>query len=181
MYLDFLLMVNNQDVNLLAIFEHFNFSLVLKLVLVVFLLGFVASYLLLAKMSKNGTPGRKLSFSERFLHGKIEITLSGNRPVEPSYVLMTVRNVGKREVDLQSPVLVFKRWRSRRKFRILTVKESEIYPMFMDPGQESAVNISMEQFYNSIPELRRACRLSVEMKDDTGRKYKSRTIRLKWI
>jgi len=94
---------------------------------------------------------------------------------------MTVRNTGKREVDLEAPVLIFKRWRSRRKYRILTVGESEIYPMFMDPGQESVVNISLEQFYQPVPELRRACRLSAEMNDDTGRRFKSRTLRLKWI
>ena len=94
---------------------------------------------------------------------------------------MTVRNTGKREVDIEAPVLVFKRWRSKRKFRILTVKESEIYPMFMKSGEESVVNISLEQFYQNIPELRRACRLCVEMRDDTDKKYISRTIRLKWI
>ncbi len=174
-------MVNNQDVNLLAIFEHFNFSPLLKIIVVFSLLGFAGSIFLISRINKSGTPGRKLSFRERLLRGKVEIILSGNRPVKPSYVLMTVRNIGKREVDLQSPVVIFKRWRSRRKFRILSVKESEIYPMFMDPGEESVVNISMEQFYSSVPELRRACRFNVEIKDDTGRKYKSRTLRLKWI
>jgi hypothetical protein len=66
-------------------------------------------------------------------------------------------------------------------YRILTVGYSEIYPMLIEPGQESVMNISLEQFYHEVPELRRACRLSVEMKDDTGRRFKSRTIRLKWI
>ena len=176
-----LFMVNNLDFHFLAIKDNPYFSTVLKLIVIVLLLGSVAIYFIRTRIYRKGTPGRKLSFGERLLRGKIEITLSGNRVLNPSYILMTVRNIGKREVDLQAPVLIFKRWRSRRKFRILNVGYSEIYPMFMDRGQESAVNISLEQFYQSVPELRRACRLSVEMKDDTGRKFKSRTIRLKWI
>jgi hypothetical protein len=168
-------------IKILNISDHFYLSPVLKLILVVVLLGSLFVYFLSNRILRKGTPGRKRSFGERLMRGRVEILLSGNRTLHPSYVLMTVRNIGRREVDLHAPVVVFKRWRSRRLFRILTVKESEIYPMFMDPGQESVVNISLEQFYQSIPELRKACRLSVEMKDDTGRKYKSRTIRLKWI
>jgi hypothetical protein len=176
-----LFMLNTLYITILAIKDNFYFSPVLKLTLVVILLVCLAFYFLSDRIFRKGIPGRKLSFGERLLRGKVEITLSGNRTLNPSYVLMTVRNTGRREVDLQAPVLVFMRWRSRRMFRILTVKESEIYPMFMDTGQESVLNISLEQFYRSVPELRSACRLSVEMKDDTGRKYKSRNIRLKWI
>jgi hypothetical protein len=174
-------MVNILFFNFLSFKDNSNVSPALKLALIILLLGCLAFYLLRTRIYRKGTPGRKLSFGERLLHGKIEITLSGNRSLSPSYILMTVRNIGKCEVDLEAPVMIFKRWRSRRKFRLLTVGYSEIYPMFMDPGQESAVNISLEQFYQSVPELRRACRLSIEMKDDTGRKFKSRTIRLKWI
>jgi hypothetical protein len=181
MHCGLLFMLNTLYIILLASKDNFDFSPTLKLIVVVILLVSLVFYFLGSRYYRKGTPGRKLSFGERFLRGKVEITLSGNRPIKPSYVLMTVRNIGNREVDLQAPVLIFKRWRSRRKFRILTVKESEIYPMFMDPGQESVVNISLNQFYQSVPELRNACRLSVEMNDDTGRKYKSRTIRLKWI
>ncbi len=181
MHFSFHIIVNTLNIILLAIKDEINFSPVLKLIVVLILLGIIIFYFLVTRYYRKGIPGRKLSFGERFLRRKVEITLSGNRRIKPSYVLMTVRNIGKREVDLQTPVLIFKRWRSKRMFRILTVKESEIYPMFMDPGKESVVNISLEQFYQSVPELRRACRLSVEMKDDTGKKYKSRTIRLKWL
>jgi hypothetical protein len=176
-----LFMLYTLYITILAIKDNPYLFTVLKLILVIILLGCLVVYFLSSRIFRKGIPGRKLSFGERILRGKVEITLLGNRPIKPSHVLMTVSNIGKREVDLQAPVLVFKRWRSRRKFRILTVKESEIYPMFMDPGQESVVNISLQQFYQGVPELRRATRLSVEMKDDTGRKYKSRTIRLKWI
>jgi hypothetical protein len=176
-----LFILNIMNICILDIKGGLEFLPFLKLIAIVILIGTIVLYFLLERYYRRGTPGRKRSFGERLLRRKVEIILSGNRPVKPSHVLMTVRNTGRREVDLLAPVLVFKRWRSKRMFRILTVKESEIYPMFMDPGQESVVNISLGQFYQSVPELKRACRLSVEMKDDTGKKYKSRTIRLKWI
>jgi hypothetical protein len=181
MNIGFPFIVNILFFNLLSLKDNPYFSPALKLALIIFLFGSLAFYFIKRRIYRKGTPGRKLTFNERLLRGRIEITLSGNRSLNPSYILMTVRNTGKREVDLEAPVLIFKRWRSRRKFRVLSVEHAEIYPMFMDPGQESALNISLEQFYLNVPELRRACRLGVEMKDDTGRKFKSRTIRLKWI
>lgn len=176
------IMVNIPGIPLLAIPETDSYLLpALKVILIIALIGYLAFYLLRTRIYKRGIPGRKLTFSERLIPGKIDISLSGDRTSNPSYVMMVVRNTGKREVDLNAPILIFRRWRSKRMFRVLSVRESDIYPMLMDPGQESVVNISLEQFYRDVPELRRACRLSVEMKDDTGRKFKSRTIRLKWI
>lgn len=153
----------------------------IKWILILFLLGCIAVYFLRSTIYRRRTPGRKLSFGERLIPAKIEITISGDKSLNPSYIMMVTRNTGKREVDLDAPVLTFRRWRSKRMFRVLTVRYSDIYPMLLDQGQESVVNISLEQFYHEVPELRRACRLSVAMKDDTGRRFTSRTIRLKWI
>lgn len=176
------IMVNILEIPLLAIQETDSYLLpAMKVILVISMIGYLAFYLLRTRVYRRGIPGRKLTFSERLIPGKIRITLSGDRSLNPSYVMMVVRNVGKREIDLDAPVLTFRRWRSKRMFRILSVRESDIYPMYMEPGEESVVNISLQQFYHEVPELRRACRLNVEMKDDTGRKFKSSTIRLKWL
>lgn len=153
----------------------------LKLVIIVLLLAVLSYFLMRNRIYRKGIPGRKLTLSERIVPRKVKITLSGDRAYKPLNIMMTVWNIGKREVDLYAPLLIFRRWGSKRIFRILTVGYAEIYPMLIDPGKESVVNISLEQFYQSVPELRRACRMSVEMKDDTGRKFRSTTIRLKWI
>ena len=177
-----LFMVNSLKILLLFLIDPGKYFLPgLKLLLIVFLSGCLVFYFWRSRIYKRRTPGRKLSLGERLIPAKIEITISGDRISNPSYIMMIIRNIGKREVDLEAPVLTFRRWRSKRMYRILTVGYSEIYPMLIEPGQESLVNISLEQFYHEVPELRRACRLSVEMKDDTGRRFKSRTIRLKWI
>jgi len=94
---------------------------------------------------------------------------------------MIVTNIGSREIDLHAPVLIFKRWFTHRKFRVLKVEHSEIYPILLEKGKTYLLDISLEQFYETVPELQLACRLSIEMRDLSGRRFKSHTIRLKWF
>jgi len=111
---------------------------------------------------------------------KVQIELLRDKKNNASLISLIIRNTGNREVDLDAPVLVFKRWALKRKFRIVSVDYSVIYPIFIDRGKTSVVNIDLEQFYGYAPELRRANKLGVEMKEVNGRKFKSRAIRLKW-
>ena len=142
---------------------------ILKLSLVIFLLVFLYYYIIHKRNA--GIQGHK---------GEIELSLLRNIKFRPSLISLVIRNVGDREVYLDVPVLLFKRWGTKRKFRILAVGLSELYPMHLKPGKASVVNIDLEQFYQYAPKLRKACRLSVLMDEVQGRKFKSRTIRLKW-
>jgi hypothetical protein len=94
---------------------------------------------------------------------------------------MTVTNTGLKEIDLHAPVIVFKRWFTKRKFRVLRVEHSEIYPILLEPGDASVLNISLDQFFEDVPELQLACRMNIEMKDLNGKWFRSSTIRLKWF
>jgi hypothetical protein len=51
----------------------------------------------------------------------------------------------------------------------------------LEPGKTSVLDISLEQFYEAVPELQLACRMSIEMKDRNGKRFKSKTTRLKWF
>ncbi len=125
--------------------------------------------------------GRKLSFRERFQFRKASIVLSGDKNYKPKFITIRVQNPGKRPVDLQAPVLIFKRWNSSRKFRINSFGGIDDFPIWLEPGYEAKWNVELGQFYNKVPELRRACRLSAEMKEVSVKKFISRTIRLKWL
>ena len=128
-----------------------------------------------------GANGKKLSFSNRRVPYAAEICLIKSRRFNPSNVEMSVTNTGTKDIDLGAPVIIFKRWFTKRKFRVLKVEHSEIYPIFLEPGKTSLLDISLDQFYESIPELQLACRMNIEMKDQKGKRFKSRTIRLKWL
>ncbi len=128
-----------------------------------------------------GANGRKLSFKKKSKPYDADITLTKNRFLNPSNIEMTVTNTGLKDIDLHAPVIVFKRWFTKRKFRVLRVEHSEIYPILLEPGDASVLDISLDQFFEVVPELQLACRMSIEMKDLNGKQFKSGTIRLKWF
>jgi hypothetical protein len=128
-----------------------------------------------------GARGKKLSFGKRRVLYDAEINLFKSRRYNPSNIEMVVTNTGTKEIDLNAPVIIFKRWFTKRKFRVLRVEHSEIYPILIEPGKSSILDISLEQFYDTVPELQLACRMSIEMKDQNGKKFKGQTIRLKWF
>ena len=128
-----------------------------------------------------GSNGKKLSFNKRKLPYAAEIMLVKSQKFNPAIVEMTVTNTGTKDIDLNSPVITFKRWFSKRKFKVLKVEHAEIYPLLLEPGKTYVLDISLDQFYQAVPELQLACRMSIEMKDRNGKRFKSQTIRLKVI
>ncbi len=128
-----------------------------------------------------GTSGKKMSFNRRTKPFSASIDLFKSSRFNPAYIQMVVTNTGTREIDLHAPVLIFKRWFTKRKFRVLKVEHSEIYPILLVKDNTYLLDISLEQFYETVPELQLACRMSVEMRDLSGKRYKSQTIRLKWF
>ncbi len=157
---------------------HFIFPL-LKFLLIFLLLIFLYNFFVKPRIFRKSRNNHDLKFSESKVSSKVRIELLKNETINPSVISVMIRNTGNRDVNLEAPVLVFKRWVSKRKFRILSVDYSETYPMFLENGKASAINIELEQFYHFAPELRKAHRISVEMKEVDGRKFQSRTIRLK--
>ena len=149
------------------------------LIIIVLVIGFFI-YNRSRRFSR-GASGKKMSFRKKTKPYCAEITLFKSRRLSPSNVEMIVTNEGMKEIDLQAPVIIFKRWFTKRKFRVLKVEHSEIYPILLEKGKTYLLDISLEQFYETVPELQLACRMSVEMKDIRGNRFKSQTIRLKWF
>lgn len=128
-----------------------------------------------------GTNGKKLSFNKRKVPYAAEIILDKSQKFNPAIIGMTVTNTGTKDIDLNAPVITFKRWFSKRKFRVLKVEHAEIYPLLLEPGKAYVLDILLDQFYQAVPELQLACRMTIEMKDRNGKRFKSQTIRLKLI
>lgn len=140
--------------------------------------GFIS---LIKRMKSSPTKGRKLTLKERVSRRLVQIVITGDKRRRPDYVTMSLRNYGIRPVDLQSPNLVFKRWSSERKFRINSFGRVGDFPMWLEPGYEATYQISLNQFYDRIPALKRACRMSAEIREVSGKKFVSPTIRIKLI
>ncbi len=140
--------------------------------------GIVSLY---RRMRNSPSKGRRLTLKERVSRRRVLLKITGDRPRNPEYVQMSIQNDGIRPVDLQAPRLVFKRWSSERKFRINSFGGVDDFPMWLEPGYEATYNIELVQFYERVPALRRATRLSAEIREVTGKKFVSQTIRIKLI
>jgi len=149
------------------------------LIAIVLVIGYF--FLIRTRNFAKGTNGKKLSFNNRKVPYSAEISLDKSQRFNPSVIGMTVANTGIKDLDLRAPVIIFKRWFSKRKFRVLKVEHSEIYPILLEPGKIYELDISLDQFYEAVPELQLACRMAIEMKDQNGKSFKSQTIRLKWF
>lgn len=136
---------------------------------------------LVMRMRTSPTKGRKLTLKERLSRRKAQIILTGDKRRRPDYVTMSLQNYGIRPVDLQAPRLVFMRWSSQRKFRINSFGGVDDFPMWLEPGYEATYRIDLGQFYERVPALRRATRLCAEIREVSGKKFVSPTIRLKLI
>jgi hypothetical protein len=128
-----------------------------------------------------GKSGKKLSFRNRRVPYAAEIKLTQDRRFNPANIEMTVTNTGTKDIDLDAPVIIFKRWFTKRKFRVIRIGHSELFPILLETGKSAVLDISLDQFYDSAPELQLACRMNIEMKDRSGKKFNSQTIRLKWF
>jgi hypothetical protein len=136
---------------------------------------------LVRRMRTSPTKGRKLTLKERLSRRKVQIIISGDRKRRPDYITMAIQNYGIRPVDMQAPCLAFKRWNSERKFRINSFGGVGDFPMWLEPGYEATYRIDLNQFYDRVPPLRRACRLSAEIREVSGKKFVSQTLRIKLI
>lgn len=149
--------------------------------LILLSLGLWGLVSLVKRIRTSPTKGRRLTLKERLSRRKVTLLITGDRRRRPDYVTMTLQNYGIRPVDLQAPCIVFKRWNSERKFRINSFGGPDDFPMWLEPGYEASYRINLNQFYDRVPPLRRACRLSAEIREVSGKKFMSQTIRIKLI
>jgi hypothetical protein len=136
---------------------------------------------LVRRIRTSPTKGRRLTWKERLSRRKANIVITGDKRRRPDYVTMSLQNYGIRPVDLEAPRLVFKRHSSERRFRINSFGGVDDFPMWLEPGYEATFRIELEQFYERVPVLRRATRLNAEIREVSGKKFVSPTIRIKLI
>ncbi len=170
------------EISILTLLAVTSFELMLMkgvLIIIVLVIGFIVFNR--TRTFSKGASGKKMSFRKRTKPFCVEILLHKSARFNPSNVEMSVTNTGIKAIDLYAPVIIFKRWFTKRKFRVLKVEHSEIYPILLERDKTYVLDISLEQFYETVPELQLACRMSIEMKDLNGNKFRSQTVRLKWF
>ena len=132
--------------------------------------------LIIYRMVKNSGPF-KLSHFLKIV--KLEIELEKDKPLRPQVLTMTIRNTGKNEADINSPVIEFRKIWSVRKFKLNGISGNQIYPMFIDVGKAHQLRIETSTFHNYDRSIRKYYWARIFVPDMDGRKWKSNKVKLR--
>ena len=145
---------------------------------VVFIMLFVAVKLLVSyfRSKKGFKPRRPKSW---FKWKKLDIELTKDRLVRPTKLTLTIKNTGKHFVDIEPPVLVFRKLWSFRKFKLKRVKNKEVYPLYLEVGKTFTLTIELSRFFEHDRKLKRFYWGRVIVEDVDGRRFKTNYVSLR--
>ena len=122
---------------------------------------------------------KKGSFFGWLKRVNLEVVLEKDRIFHPNVLTMTIRNIGKNEVDMNAPVLKFRKIWTKRKFKLNGVSGQPIYPMYIDSGKTHQLRLetaTFHQYDRSIKSFYWAC---IYVSDVEGRRWKSNKVKLR--
>lgn len=110
---------------------------------------------------------------------RISLTLHKDRKYYPDFIQVKVKNTGKRDIDMAQPLLVFRNFWTKRKFRLKGTSRYSFYPLLLEPGREHDLTIDLQQFYRHDRRLKRYPRITVVISDVSGKSFPSQSIMLR--
>jgi hypothetical protein len=117
-----------------------------------------------------------LSFSKRV---KLDVTLEKDRMFRPQTLTMTIRNKGKHEADINSPVIEFRKIWTRRRFKVNGSRGQQVYPLYLYPGHTHQLVIETVNFHQYDRSIKRFYWARIYVSDIEGRQWKSNKVKLR--
>ena len=133
-------------------------------------------YLFLSKRLKRKNTSVKPGFR---IGRNLKIELVKDKKYRPRVLTLRVLNKSKSDVDLEAPVLHFRKFWSKRKFKLKGIDRYEIYPLYLEAGKTHELRIDLSVFFNYDRKLKRFYWAKVRVVDKKGRTYSSRFITLR--
>lgn len=110
---------------------------------------------------------------------KLDVFLDKDRVFHPQVLTMTIKNTGKREVEIDAPVLEFRKIWSKRKFKLNGINGNYIYPMMVNPGDKHQLFIETARFHQYDNEIKSFYWARIYVTDVEGRRWKSNDVKLR--
>lgn len=151
-----------------------GYKLLWFVVLIVVFAGIGFLYQLLQKKKSKSTTTKS-----RFKRKKLDIVLTKDRLVRPKILTITITNIGSRYIDLEAPVLEFRKLWSKRKFKLKRVNNQEIYPLYLEEGKKHIVKIELSRFFEHDKKLKRFYWACIFLQDIGGKRFKSKRVSLR--
>ncbi|KOH45285.1 hypothetical protein [Sunxiuqinia dokdonensis] len=136
----------------------------------------VVYYFIKKILQKPGSrKGKPVSVSRR----KLKIDLLKDRTYRPNVLTLNITNNSKKDIDLEAPVLCFRKIWSKRKFKLKGINRYEIYPLYLEAGKTHELRIDLGVFFNHDRTLKRFYWAKIRVWDTKGKKYSSSYITLR--
>lgn len=109
---------------------------------------------------------------------KPEVYLIGNKSLNPEVLTLFIANQTGKAIDLNSPVLEFKKFFKARKFKLKGPQGDKTYPFHLESGREHELQIKLDVFYKHDSSLSSYPKGRIVIESTAGQRYTSKCIRL---
>ncbi|HKJ43617.1 MAG TPA: hypothetical protein VKA27_16085 [Sunxiuqinia sp.] len=110
---------------------------------------------------------------------RLKVELTKDRKYRPRVLTLKVQNRSSKDIDLEAPVIHFRKLWTKRKFKLKGIDRYEIYPLYLEAGKTHELRIDLSVFFNYDRKLRRFLWAKVRLTNTQGKKYSSRSVTLR--
>jgi len=143
----------------------------LIILLLIIVLGLVFWLLNRFEKKKKSKPKRPF-----FQFRRIKVNLEKNRPCFPDKLILTVKNTGNVDLDLDKPLLIFDNFWFKRKFKINGMGNRTIYPLYLEKGKTHTLEIDILRFHAHDKKLKKYPKMKIVIFDVKGRRLGSNVV-----
>lgn len=126
------------------------------------------------KLKKGGS-----SFHLPFTGRRLKADLLQDRRYRPKTLTLVVKNISRKDIDIEAPVIMFRKLLSIRKFKLKGIDRHEIYPLYLEAGKMHELHINLSIFHGYDRALRKFYWARILLCDTSGRKYSTRYVTLR--
>ncbi|MDR1859990.1 MAG: hypothetical protein LBR06_03620 [Bacteroidales bacterium] len=104
---------------------------------------------------------------------KLKLSLSGDKVFRPDVITLSIVNRSSGDIDIDAPVIIFRKLWSFRKFKLTGINKAVIYPLYLEAGKMHRLPIRLDAFHEYDRSLRRYYWCKILLFDTAGRRYSS--------
>lgn len=114
-----------------------------------------------------------------FVRQKVNIELEKDRLYFPDELILTVKNTGNVDIDLDRPLLIFDSFWLKRKFRLKGMENRTFYPLYMIKNYTHTLQIDLNHFYSYDKKLKRYSKVKIILFNVKGKHLGSKSVYLR--
>ncbi len=114
-----------------------------------------------------------------FLGRRLMVDLLQDRRYRPRMLTLVIKNNSRKDIDVEAPVILFRKLLLKRKFKLKGIDRNVIYPLYLEPGKVHELFISLSAFHEYDTTLKKYYWARVEVTDSSGKKYQTRYVTLR--